>query len=96
MLQVLMEQWASCNGCWAQSELLFQIRQKKKHRQFGCRRWLTRSELLGKFGSTDVADQIIQAKLCDDEASKTHVRANPDCHGIDSPDAQFRFIPIVL
>ena len=80
-LQVLMEQWASAQGVWTQSDFYLQIKQKKKNRQFGSRVWLTRSELIAKYGSTSIAQQIIEAKEIDKEASKSQIRAHPDMHG---------------
>ena len=86
-LQVLMEQWASCEGHWSQSEFYLSIRQKAKHRSYGCRKWLTRAELITKYGSTEIANQIIQAKLDDEEASQTMVvRDHPDLHGRSSEE----------
>ena len=85
---VLLEQWVSCNGAWTQSEFFLRIKSKKLHRRRGCRRWLTKSELAGKYGSMDVAEAIVSAKENDPEASKQQVRVNPDCHGLDSPDTR--------
>lgn len=90
MLQVLMEQWTGCGGVWAQSEFVLTVRQKKKHRTYGCRRWFCKSELAAKFGSDTVAQQIVDAKEADEEASKSQVRANPDLHGLDTPDSWFK------
>ncbi|CAK9000629.1 unnamed protein product [Durusdinium trenchii] len=70
-LQILMEQWASANGVWSQSEFYLQVKQKRKHRSYGSRRWLTRGELLQKYGDSAVVDAIIAAKMADPEASKS-------------------------
>ena len=87
MLQVLLEQWTSCAGVWTESEFYIQVKEKHKNRSYGSRRWMTRMEIVAKFGSTQVADQIISAKTLDAEVSQTHVRANPDLHGLDTPDS---------
>ena len=86
-LQVLMEQWASAQGVWTQSDFFLQIKEKKKNRRFGCRVWLTRSEMTAKYGSTTIAQQIIEAKEIDKEASKTQIRAHPDMHGVQTEDS---------
>lgn len=52
----------------------------------GSRRWMCKAELLAKFGSQDVVNQLIQAKTLDPEIAATHVRANPDLHGMDTDD----------
>ena len=81
-LQILMEQWASCEGAWRHSEFFLQIRQKNRHRQFGSRRWMTKSELVAKYGSVAIATQIIEAKEHDADASVNQIRAHRDMHGV--------------
>eukprot|EP00435_Cladocopium_sp_Y103_P071164 s317_g36.t2 len=39
-------------------------------------------------GMLQVADQIINAKAMDAEVSKSHIRANPDLHGLDTPETR--------
>ena len=86
MLSVLMEQWTSCSGCWSQSEFFLSIKQKRKNRTYGSRRWMCKAEIQAKFGSAEVAQQIIDAKMADPELKKTQVRANKDLHGLDTDD----------
>ena len=83
---MLMEQWASCCGVWTQSDFFLQIKVKRRNRSFGGRRWLTRMELITKYGAEEIAEQIIEAKQHDAEASKNQVRAHPDLHGQLTPD----------
>ncbi len=45
-----------------------------------------RSELIAKYGSIEVADQIIAAKLLDPEVKASQVRANPDMNGQETED----------
>ena len=87
MLQILQEQWTSSSGRWTQSEFYLQVVQKKKNRTIGTRRWMCRSEIITRFGSNEVADQMIAAKATDPEICKTHVRPNPDLHGLDTDDS---------
>ena len=77
-LQLLLEQWTSCQGAWTQSDFFLQLKQKKKHRRYGCRVWLTRGELIKKFGSESVAAEIIEQKLHDPQVRKEQVRAHSD------------------
>ena len=48
---------------------------------------MCRSEIIARFGSNEVADQMIAAKTTDAEISKSHVRPNPDLHGMDTDDS---------
>lgn len=47
---------------------------------------MCKSEIVAKFGSHTVAEQIISAKTSDAEVAKSHVRPNPDLHGLDTED----------
>ena len=86
-LQVLLEQWASASGVWRETEFYLSIKQKKRNRRYGCRTWLTRGEMVAKFGSTEIANQIIEAKELDSEAAKNQIRAHPDLHGKATKDS---------
>ena len=88
MLQVLMEQWTACGGIWSESEMFLQMRQKRKNRSYGSRRWMCLAELAAKFGSQETALQIVAAKENDTDASKNQIRPNPDLHGVDTPDSR--------
>ncbi|CAK8988987.1 unnamed protein product [Durusdinium trenchii] len=66
-LQLLLEQWTQCDGVWAESDFVIECRRKTRHRQYGARVWLTRSELITKYQSVAVADSIIEAKEQDEE-----------------------------
>ncbi len=89
-LQVLLEQWCACNGVWKESEFYYQVKQKKRSRKHGSRRWLTRGEIASKYGSSEVADLIIEQKLSDAEICKEQVRSHPDLHGVDTPESQLQ------
>ena len=85
--QLLLEQWNACQGIWTQSELLFTLKQTSAHRKRGCRKWLTRSEIANKYGSEQIAQSIVDAKLSDEEASRNQVRIHPDV-GKDTEDTR--------
>ncbi|CAK8988834.1 unnamed protein product, partial [Durusdinium trenchii] len=73
-LQLLLEQWTQCDGVWAESDFVIECRRKTRHRQYGARVWLTRSELITKYQSVAVADSIIEAKEQDEVASREQIR----------------------
>ena len=85
-LQLLMEQWTQCEGLWTKSDFWIQLKSKRRNRKFGCRKWMTKSELTMKFGSAQVAQEIIEAKMLKEEVRKEQVRAHPDCHGTETED----------
>ena len=86
-LQVLLEQWTACQGAWTQSQFYIKMKSKSKHRTFGCRKWLTQAELLGKYGDAAVVNAIIEAKMADPDVMASHVRSHPDMHGQISDDS---------
>ena len=43
--------------------------------------------MVAKFGSTEIANQIIEAKELDSEAAKNQIRAHPDLHGKATKDS---------
>lgn len=90
-LQLLFEQWTSCEGHWQHSDFMIECKKKTKHRSYGSRVWMTRSEIANKFGSMVVAKTIIQSKEEDNEASVHQIRPHPDCHGKDTPDSYIVF-----
>lgn len=59
--------------------------QDRRSRRYGSRKWLTEIEIANKYGSTEIAAQIVRAKLEDKEARLTQVRKHPDL-GKDDPD----------
>ena len=84
-LQMLFEQWTQCKGQWKESEFMISLKQKRRNRAYGCRRWMTKNEIIQKFGDVEIAEQIIAAKM-DDSVKGDQVRAHPDLHGKDTED----------
>ena len=80
-LQVLFEQWISCDGHWTESSIYKQLKVTVRNRKTGARKWLTEAELTVKYGSARVAERIVQSKQNDAECSKTQIREHPDCPG---------------
>ena len=85
-LQLLLEQWTAAEGQWQHSDFYIQLKTKHRNRKFGCRKWLTRSEMLTKYGSATIVDDIIAAKMSDDAVKAQQVRAHPDLHGKETED----------
>ena len=78
-LQILLEQWISCAGIWKESALYIRMSSKKAFKKRGCRAWLTFQQIAERYGSEDVARQITETKLGDEEARRSQVREHPDC-----------------
>lgn len=77
-LTVLFEEWAGSGEDWNSSELVVQMKHSRRHTKRGCRKWLTRQQLIDKYHSAETADDIIQHKLDNQMLSKTQVRWHPD------------------
>ena len=74
-----MEDWLSCGGTWEKSKLLQTMRNEKRLRHRGARIWLTKQQIVDKYGSKGIAESICNAKLDDPELKKTQTREHPDC-----------------
>ena len=77
-LQVLQDAWNQCEGNWSRSDLYLRLTNRTTHSQKGARVWMTHSQLTKKYESASIADQIVNAKLQDEELSRTHVKPHPD------------------
>ena len=80
-LQVLFEEWAGSEEDWSKSNLIIQMRSRNKHSKKGCRRWLTQREIADKYGSADIAADIVRLKLEDNKTRASTVRDHPDLPG---------------
>lgn len=76
-LGILFEQWAECSGNWQKSSLYLQMRESRTNRKHGCRRWMTRKQVIEKWGQK-IGDEICDLKLSDPESSRTQVKNHPD------------------
>ena len=65
-------------GDWKQSKLYQRMTAKRTERKHGARVWLTRPQLLMKYGSQEVVDEIVNAKLSDPELKETQTKPHPD------------------
>ena len=80
-LQILFEEWAGSKESWKQSELVLQMRSRHSHKMRGARRWITEREISNKYGSDEIASDIVNRKLNDEQLRKTQVRDHPDLPG---------------
>ena len=78
-LQILQEQWIGCGGVWKESALYLRMTSKNTFRKRGSRAWLTFQQIAERYGSEDVARQITEAKLADEDMRRLQVRQHPDC-----------------
>ena len=76
-LGILFEQWAECAGNWNKSTLYVQMRESRTNRKRGSRKWLTRAQVIEKWGEK-VGNEICDLKLSDPESCRTQVKNHPD------------------
>ena len=77
-LQLLMEEWLTTGGDWSQSRLYIKMTIQRRERQHGARVWYTKHQLIVKFGSEHLADEIISSKMADPTTRETQVKCHPD------------------
>ena len=78
MLQVLYEQWVQAGGNWNNSQLVAQAKTTISGSKTGARRWMLRSQIIEKYGSESIADELILSKETDPALKKTQVREHPE------------------
>ena len=78
-LQVLLEEWISCRGQWRSSKVYEKITSRKSCKTYGARVWLTKSQIMAKYGGNEqVANDIIATKTESEEARQTQTKPHPD------------------
>ena len=77
-LQVLQDAWAECQGQWTRSGLYKRISERRSVTSKGARVWMTRAQIARKYESWDVANEICNSKLADEELKATHTKPHPD------------------
>lgn len=84
-MQLLLDEWISCAGQWKSSALYKKIVQRKTTSSHGARVWLTFQQISQKYGSEEVARQIVEAKLAlDEDARKLQIKDHPDAPGVEA------------
>lgn len=72
------EEWLKCNEKWGQSTWAITLKQHSSFEKTGCRRWMTRQQLLQKYDqNAEAVDAIIEAKK-EPAMVNTHVKPHPD------------------
>ena len=74
-----MDEWLSCQGQWRKSALYFKIKSSRKTSHHGARLWMTFGQISAKYGSEDIARDIVKAKTEDPEVAATQSKPHPDC-----------------
>ena len=80
-MQALYEDFISCSGEWTKSMLYRRITNSQKHQKRGCRKWLTKQQLLEHFKNPKVVKALIRRKMLDKTLRKTEVRWHPEVPG---------------
>lgn len=84
-LALLLDEWTSCQGQWKESNLYLRLSETTRHRKRGARCWLTRAELVQKYGDVEAATHIWESKLAEDDGSGAQIRPHPDCPKVLDP-----------
>ena len=75
----MFEDWCESEEQWGKSKLVLQMRQVNTIGRRGSRKWMCRTELVQKYQSESIADEIISQKLSMDEKTRSLcVREHPD------------------
>ncbi|CAJ1431308.1 unnamed protein product [Effrenium voratum] len=77
-LQALFEEWVNVGGDWSSSSLVLRFSTTQRETRRGGRRWLTRAQLCEKYGSAELAEEVIARKLGDDVLRKSQCKAHPE------------------
>ena len=91
-----MEEWLATAGDWRQSRLYQRMTAKKTERKHGARVWLTRAQLLMKYGSQEIVDEIVTTKLSDPELRESHTKSHPDAPQSEARQIMFLFKGMVM
>ena len=77
MNSILFEAWEKCQGDWKTSSIYLNLKSISRTRRTGVRVWMTRAEVVAKFGETS-ADSIILRKQGDEKLRTTEIRRHPE------------------
>eukprot|EP00438_Fugacium_kawagutii_P035946 Skav208479 [mRNA] locus=scaffold2430:18497:18928:+ [translate_table: standard] len=74
------QQWISTDAFYGEKwgQLVVQARSSVKGSKTGARRWMTRDEMVKKYGSENIAHELIETKLTDPELRATQIRPHPE------------------
>lgn len=77
-LQILMDEWLSCQGAWTKSAFYQRVMEKRSMSQRGARVWLTQHQIAEKYKSELIASRICEQKRSDPELFRTQTKLHPD------------------
>ena len=77
-MQTMYEDFIACSGSWEKSTLFRTITSSKKNQRRGCRKWLTRRQMLVHFKDPKLVAAIIHRKMKDKTLRKSEVRRHPE------------------
>ena len=78
-MAMLWEEWLHSNEDWSRSTYATTLKRTSSSESMGCRRWMSRGDILKKYdGNTEHRDAIIQSKESDPVLSKTQIKPHPD------------------
>ncbi|OLP87280.1 hypothetical protein AK812_SmicGene31512 [Symbiodinium microadriaticum] len=77
MNSILFEAWEKCQGDWKTSSIYLNLKNVKSTKRTGVRVWMTRAEVIAKFGE-EATDAIILRKQSDEKLKATEIRRHPE------------------
>eukprot|EP00435_Cladocopium_sp_Y103_P018095 s959_g4.t1 len=82
-MSTLYESWCESGGDWRKSKIYLQVKQSERFSRVGVREWMTRAEMIDRFGPEGTA-AIIDRKLSDKDLAKSETRRHPEAPDCDS------------
>lgn len=80
---MLFEAWTECSGNWTESKIYLQAKSKDKRKIMGRCVWLTKPELISKFGQ-EGAENLIDYKMNDAKLKETETRWHPSAPTVEA------------
>ena len=81
-MTTLYEDFVSTGGKWKNGIIYKTVTSKRKNSSLGCRKWLTRAQLLQHFNDdAEIVDAVILRKETDPELRGKEIREHPECPG---------------
>ena len=78
-MQKLYEEWLQSNEKWQSSSYVIQLQQSTEHVKFGANRWMTFQQLTDKYGSQEIAQNIVDEKRANPQLAQSQIKRHPDC-----------------
>lgn len=75
-MQELYERWLSCGEEWSRSSWVTSLASSVTRSARGARRWMTKEQIKIKYNSSEIADEIVAAKMGPEHAASR--KPHPD------------------